>query len=1229
MRRRLVHFLMGGLVLVVAGVALSPWWLGAALSLAGPRYGLSFDRYERIGFSRFALRGAVFRAGRTEVSADIVGTDTPIVWLWRRATGSPAEVTVGTWSVTVAEAPASSPPSTGPVAEPPRRGWLPLRATLQRVAERLDRWLPRARSGAGVVAWPGGGLKLASAEWSLRTLQVRQLVYRGAVVDGSLHVPAYTDQFRLLLRDPENNFGARLQSAGAQITGDVSIWRQPLRLQADFAEQGWWPRQALVQADDWVLPGERLKLGTLLKEARGRFRVEWSGPQFTAELTARGEPVADQAEVPALDAAVRAHGDFTSVTVDFLNLAAPGVSARLSEPVTVARDGTVREGAARFEFSLDLSAQPWWQATGRVTGDARLIPGGPAGAAVSFAVRGEQLSIGEWRVGSALAQGTWEAPRLLLEIFNLTGPNRERLEGRGGWDFRTREIVAAEIRGTLGPSILARWMPRSVSFDGLAIEARASGPLAAVVHDGRIAATRLVASTLKPVDANVTWQGRGVEISAFDLHVLADRTELAAAGSGSPRGARLTRLEFLPQGSEVLHLTAPADVRWSPSLQIDSLRLGGPAASLDLALTWGPSGRIEVASRGVSSSWWRDFVSLPEVSWELKLLALSGAWDRAPMTFTASATGEVAVGKDHPVSIMAAVRGGLDGVTVEALRATESGETVLNATGVLPLTLRPADRPQVEINPNGRVEFRASAAPHAGFWSKLAAFSGVELQEPDAALDVSGTWARPEGRLRLRAARVAVDPARFQRPWPRLDGLDLEVVADGGGAKLDHLVVRVEDQPVRVTGTFSVPADGWPAVRRAPLALARTGSEFQLELPSTDVAAFGRFLPAFVAPTGTLDLKINYRRGEFDGYVRLRDAASRPLGPLGVLQEVAADARLQGRRFVLREVTAKSGGQPVKLTGAIEIPENGAPRYNLALQGENLPFARQAGLLLRGDVDLKLRSPAAGDPKLTGAVRLRDSLFLADVRSFVSNGTQTAARRPPYFSISNPVMANWPIDVDVTGRRFLRVRTPVFTGVASANFRLGGTLGEPRAIGDVKLDEGHVIMPFASFELQQGVVRLTEANPYEPTLFVRGTGRRFGYNLKLEVDGSAGSPNVALSSSPALDSEQVLLMVMTGAPPTDEINVSATQRVTRIGTFLGQSLLGSLGGNATSGDRLSIASGEKISRQGKETYEIEYKLSDQLTLVGEYNEFDEQNAGLKWRIFPRQRNPQEGESEAK
>jgi translocation and assembly module TamB len=99
-------------------------------------------------------------------------------------------------------------------------------------------------------------------------------------------------------------------------------------------------------------------------------------------------------------------------------------------------------------------------------------------------------------------------------------------------------------------------------------------------------------------------------------------------------------------------------------------------------------------------------------------------------------------------------------------------------------------------------------------------------------------------------------------------------------------------------------------------------------------------------------------------------------------------------------------------------------------------------------------------------------------------------------------------------------------------------------------------------------------------------------------------------------------MVMTGAAPSNASTYSSSQRFARLGTYLGQSLLGSLGDDPTSADRLSISSGENVSRQGRETYDVEYKLADRWKWVGEYDEFDDYNIGLKWRLYPGKREPE-------
>jgi translocation and assembly module TamB len=50
-------------------------------------------------------------------------------------------------------------------------------------------------------------------------------------------------------------------------------------------------------------------------------------------------------------------------------------------------------------------------------------------------------------------------------------------------------------------------------------------------------------------------------------------------------------------------------------------------------------------------------------------------------------------------------------------------------------------------------------------------------------------------------------------------------------------------------------------------------------------------------------------------------------------------------------------------------------------------------------------------------------------------------------------------------------------------------------------------------------------------------------------------------------------------------------------------------------ERLTISSGEQISEQGRPTYNVEYKVTDRWSLVGEYDRFGDLNAGLKWRVY--------------
>jgi translocation and assembly module TamB len=250
-------------------------------------------------------------------------------------------------------------------------------------------------------------------------------------------------------------------------------------------------------------------------------------------------------------------------------------------------------------------------------------------------------------------------------------------------------------------------------------------------------------------------------------------------------------------------------------------------------------------------------------------------------------------------------------------------------------------------------------------------------------------------------------------------------------------------------------------------------------------------------------------------------------------------------------------------------------------------------------------------------VTVRDCLVLANVnlRTLLPSGRRGVARQPPYFSVEAEPFARWPLAVELRAPGAIRVRTTAYNGTASAHFLLGGTLGEPRAVGELTVDQGQVLFPFATFKVQQGAVRLREADPFRAAVSLNATSQRRDYQLRLEMTGELPAPNIAISSTPALEAADVLLMVMTGQPPANDTTTAASSgpRLALLGAYLGRGLFQDLGFGGE--DRLEISAGEHISRQGRETYEFEYKLGEHWSLLGEYDVYDRYNAGLKWRVY--------------
>jgi translocation and assembly module TamB len=1209
-----------GIVLILVTL---PLWLGTALESVGARSGLTFGNYSRDGYGRFVLTDVAYKSAGIRASAKRVTADSPLAWVWERMAEEGGEFRVDDWSITME-----------PVVNPPparsenkaASGWVPIRAQVKDLVTRIEPWLTRATLGRGTVQLPDRTISIAGASWHERALIVDGLAFQDRIVQARLSVPAAGDEIDFRASTANDEARIHLTSRGPQLSGSVEWWGEPVTLNATFAPNGWIPTRAEISATNWDVPAERVKLGNVFKSIAGHAHIVWQENSFTVDVGAQSTSLGES-EAPPLDVALRGRGNLEAATVEVLQVQMPGARAQLSSPVTIAKSGEIREAPARFTTDIDLAQLPWIDATGTVTGDVEVVarPAGAAAPPVDFKFHARDVAAKGVSLASADLQGRMEWPRIQLAEATLVGVHGEKLRATGGWDLKAKEALDVTVGGQLRQETFARWLPKNVTFNSVVVDASARGPLAQIEHRGTMKVENAVAGPSKPLGIAVEWDGIGPRAGRIAANVSAGESRISFSGAVDKEHARLTALEFAPAREEPLRLAGPATLRWQPALQLEGFELRGPSGDLDANATWGPSGKIAVALRGVRSAWFSEFVTLPEPAWTVSALAVNGSWDNGPMRFEAVADVTAALREKREATAILHLQGDETGVRIRALRAMEGGTPVLTATGTIPAVITPGGKPMFEFKSEGAVALNATTVENAAFWEQLGKVAGVTLTAPRVTANVAGTLRAPKGEIRGQIERVAFAPKEGKRALPAIERIELALAGTRDGIALERLTLNIEGQTVRARGTLPLPEKDWTALRKDPLTYSRRVADLRIDIPKAEIAAFAALLPEAIVPEGTIEADIAFRDGSLAGSLQVHGAATRSLGTLGALHEVTADVKLEGDVVRLHAVSAQLGGEPVRISGTVTLPPLESargkgplpmPAFDLKAEARNIPLVRRIGTLVRADLNVGLISPVNGSPVVSGTVRLRNSLFLQDVRGLIPSGTKSKSTRPPYFAVEAEPFSAWRLDVSVVGEEFMRMRTTLFTGAASADFRLGGTLGEPTLIGEATIDRGRVQLPFATFEVQEGRVSITPAQPHEPEIWLTATTRRFEYDLRMEVSGNASSPALMFESTPPLEHGQVLLMVMAGVVPNNAVAVTQQQRATRLGSYLGKSLLSGFGdGNDT--NRLTITSGEDISEQGRETYDIEYGFNQRWSLTAGYDEYDTHSIGMKWQALAR------------
>lgn len=1256
-RRKLLWVFGGCAAAIILLLVSLPIWFPWVLRPLAARQGIHYSTYELVSYSRFALEHVQLTNQTSRITASRIESLLPTAWLWRLAADGGHDrvpfARADHWQFEALPGPmAAQEPPTG-VDDQVRK----LAATLGEV----HRWLPNAVLSNGTVQIGKTQVAASSVNWEnaeLRAMVKLSVSGREAPVAAELR-PALPFALRvhspLLQLDSVMNFTTNANGLDVQCTN--YWWSNRIELLAHFNRNGLLPETAALNAREFALPAAVAKIPNY-QEIAGSLVGNWKTGSFVFELVARAEPITTQTNLPTLAARMVVQGDTNAATIEAFNINCPALAAKLSNPVTVHFKGPSLEQPVALQVRADLAKQPWLPVTGVLSGAAEFRPGAAGLPEARVRVSGSEIGNGQIKARTFAFDARCDWPLVSVTVARASFEDGSEASLAGKADVKA-ETIADGVLQFSGP-LARQWLPEGCSYESLSVTGRLEGPFKALTHAGRVELTHFTSPEFQPVQLEADWAGKQRNIEHFGFKLSCTNSSLAASGSTVLNSrepvVQLSRLSFDAYNRPLLELKQPCQVtarRRPPNhwdLTVHPFEWQGPGGELRCSafIDWPSRGDLQLYVRDLSSTNFAGIAKRQMPEAKIRTLQATASWTNGPVAFSValSTVGRTALagaqqaqaptGKSTPEplpsgrpiweSLLAGpvaadvnMAGDRTGVTLSNLVVKTSGADVVTIDGFVPITfdLSATNNP-VNLRPHEPLRLTALVQPEAAVWDEVEDLTGVTLEKAQLKLSLSGSWEELRGQIAFAAARMSMSDA--PATMPSIQNVRFQVQLDRDEARLTSGAMQIQGQPVQLTANVPLGQNFWLGLKDKKLPDLQQATA-RLRIEHAQIAAFESLFPELLAPQGELNASLDLDRGaKLSGTVNIEHARTRPLSDLGPVRDINVNLRCRDRFLELQNATAKIGGAPIVLSGGVDFKgtnwlRGALPPFQISIHGTDVPLSRQPESIIRSDLLLGITKTNSAPPLISGVAHLRDSFFLSDLSALVPGKVASPSARPPYFSIAEPPLADWRLAVTVDGAHFLKVRSPVFQGEVSANLTLQGTLKDPIALGDLKIDSGIVRFPFANLQLQQGLVNLTSQNPYHPQLLVSAISKQFGYDIRMEVSGTADAPIIQFTSNPPLSSEQIVLLITAGQMPQGAYTLTPQQRAQTVALFLGGDLLTKLGFGDQTQQRLTIRSGEQISIQGKPTYNLEYKLTDRWAVIGEYDRFGDYNAGLKWRIY--------------
>jgi hypothetical protein len=883
-------------------------------------------------------------------------------------------------------------------------------------------------------------------------------------------------------------------------------------------------------------------------------------------------------------------------------------------------------------WAIDLE---WLQVQGEVRGSAG-IAGRWQDPDGTLELNVRDLRLRGQRFGNGSARLRKQRQEIMIDPAALAfGDDRLFLQGRYNSFTHTFGDAKLELAaGDITPYLAAFGITSPALSGRTALSVAVSGPWTQPDFKLEGDLARMHSADWVFTGTRIRAAGSGGKIRVDAIESLTPFGSLRLAGSlaaGQAEGDFVGTLERLElQGDVSLALTRPVFLR------IDS---PGTLTIADFEAT-GPQGRI--SAQGTLSLHGKSDLSvrLSEVSgrgWLAKRIGapihLEGLTAALRAAGSLEAPDITAVGSIRELGLeraagLGAARFDLayfgERLQIQTLALAADGGEALRVAGTLPVNpmTPPALRPgrlslQAELNIPDQERLRVLFPA----WPFVSGSLKAELA-------VAGSWQDPAAVLRWSGRDLAPSDAVVLPPGP-YEALG-EASLQGGRLNLESLTLKAPDAAVVVRGEL-IDIPGLPELVAGQPGGCRGRVSLTAALRLTDLGWAARALDGVRRTAGQIEAEAVLEGllddPELTADVRLTGGELRPEADLPPLHHLELKAALRGPLVEIRSLQGELGGAPFELTGTLHTGRLPEPRADLELKGDNLLLFRSETVTLRADTRLKLSGPVSR-LKLEGEAAITDGRLSTRWRfldTFLKPERPASVAGLRLFSIQTPPFRDMQFQVRISSRTPFQVRTNVARGEVRPQLLLAGTGEDPVLTGVVYVDPGRLTLPSTTLKIESGLIRFLPSDPERPVVNLMGSGRVYGYDITLRVEGPYDAPEIFLSSVPPLAHEELLWMLLTGEPPRQEAALSESQQAgMKVAVYVGRDFIthwleSALPESEESVlDRLDVEVGRSVSRTGQQTIEARFRLAkgfirrgEALYLVGEKDIYDTYNMGVR------------------